>query len=116
MADTDTAGLRDNPIATSIFNNSVHAMDECYHDFKTSMLRQLGVIQMIDRENMVQLHAKNQDLERRLALSEEAQARFENELEVEKTKVKTANGEATSWKAKYEGLKGTLQGALGQRF
>lgn len=116
IADTDIAALRDNPAATSIFNNHVQAMDESYHDFKTSMLKQLGAMQTIDRSRMAQFQAQSQELERRLAVSEESWTKQGRELEVEKAKAKTALEEAASWKAQYEGLKDTLQGALGQRF
>lgn len=91
-------------------------MDESYHDFKIRMLRQLGAMQAIDRDNMVQLQAQNQDLECRLAVSEQGRAKLEKELEAEQARSKTAIEDAENWKAQYEGLKGTLQGALGQRF
>ncbi|KAF2631149.1 hypothetical protein BU25DRAFT_418775 [Macroventuria anomochaeta] len=109
IADTDIAGLRDNPAATSIFNQHVHAMDESYHDFKTSMLRQFGAMQTVDRNHMAQLQAQVQDLEHRLAVAEEGQMKLGKELEGEKTKAKTASDEAARWKAQYEGLRGTLQ-------
>ncbi|KAJ4990290.1 hypothetical protein SVAN01_04172 [Stagonosporopsis vannaccii] len=116
IADTDIAGLRSNPAATSIFNQHVHAMDESYHDFKTGMLRQLAAMQAIDQNNMAQLHAQVQDLERRLALVEESRAALEKQLETKAAEAKTATEAATGWKTQYEGLKETLQGALGQRF
>jgi hypothetical protein len=91
-------------------------MDESYHDFKISMLRQLGAIQITDREAMVQLQVQNQDLARRLAATEEGRTKMVTELESQQAKTKSALEEAERWKTQYEGLKATLQGALGQRF
>lgn len=116
VADTDTAGLIDNPAAISVFNEHVHAMDESYHDFKTSMLTHLGAMQIVDRNQMLQLQAQVQDLEHRLTVSGESCVKLSQELEVEKEKAETAEREMSEWKARYEGLRGTLQGALGQQF
>ena len=91
-------------------------MDESYHDFKTSILYQLGAMQIIDRENMLQVQAQNQDLTRRLAAAEEDRMKMSKELETHKMKTKSALEAAEKWKTQYEGLKSTLQGALGQRF
>jgi len=91
-------------------------MDESYHDFKTGMLRQLAAMQATDQNNMAQLQAQNQDLERKLALAEQTLTKVNTEWEAEKAKMKTATEEAAAWKTQYEGLKETLQGALGQRF
>lgn len=116
IADTDVAGLRNNPAATSIFRQHVDAMDESYHDFKTGMLRQLAAMQATDQNNMAQLQAQNQDLERKLTLAEQALTKVNTEWEADKAKMKTATEEAAAWKTQYEGLKETLQSALGQRF
>ncbi|KAF3045751.1 hypothetical protein E8E11_009152 [Didymella keratinophila] len=98
IEDTDIGGLRDNPAATSIFNQYVHAIDEGYHDFKTGMLRQLGAMQTM------------------LDAAEGDRMKISKELETQKMKTKSAVEEAEKWKSQYEGLKGTLQGALGQCF
>ncbi|KAJ4379534.1 hypothetical protein N0V86_004715 [Didymella sp. IMI 355093] len=113
IKDAESGRLSDNPAATSVFNEHVHAMDESYHDFKTTMLRQLGAMQIIDREAMVQLQAQNQHFARRLAAAEEGQTKMAKELELQQAKTKTALEEAERWKTQYEGLKTTLQGALG---
>ncbi|KAJ4346073.1 hypothetical protein N0V95_005748 [Ascochyta clinopodiicola] len=112
VADTDTTGLRDNPAATSIFNQHVHAMDESYHDFKTRMLSQLGAMQMVKRNQTDQLKAQIQELQCRLAASEEGRAKMGDELEAEKVKARTEAEQAAAWKTQYEDLKGTLERVL----
>ncbi|KAF9694760.1 hypothetical protein EKO04_007478 [Ascochyta lentis] len=116
VADTDIAGLRDQPAATSVYNQHVHAMDESYHDFKTKMLSQLGTMQAIDRSQIDHLQAQVQSLERRLTKSEECRTKVEKELEAEKEKTKTTAKQSADWKSQYDGLKGTLERVLGQRF
>ncbi|KZM25991.1 uncharacterized protein EKO05_0009149 [Ascochyta rabiei] len=116
IADTDTAGLRDNPAATSVFNQHVNAMDESYYDFKTRMLSQLGAIQKTERNQTDYLKAQVQELQCRLTVLEEGRAKMGKELEDEKEKAKTAAEQTASWKTRYEGLKGTLERVLGQRF
>jgi hypothetical protein len=46
-------------------------MDESYHELKTSILRQVGAMQIMDREKMVQVQTQNEDLTPRLAAAEE---------------------------------------------
>ena len=91
-------------------------MDESYYDFKTSMLTQLGAMQSNDRIQIGQLRAQAQELERSLTVSEQARMKLENELKVEQANAQSASKEARNWNSQYEGLKETLQGALGQRF
>ena len=91
-------------------------MDESYYDFKTSMLTQLGAMQSNDRIQIGKLRAQAQELERSLTVSEQARMKLENELKVEQANAQSASKEAKNWKSQYEGLKETLQGALGQRF
>lgn len=116
IEDTGIGGLRDNPVVTSIFNQHAHAMHESYHDFKTSMLRQIGAMQTMDQETMLQLQTQNQALASRLAVAEKARAKMSEELETQKAEAKSALEELEKWKAHYEGLRCTLQDALGQRF
>jgi hypothetical protein len=89
-------------------------MDESYHDFKTNMLRQLGAMQTMDRVNMLQIQTQNRDLACRLATAEEDRAKMGKDLETQKTMTKSALEEAEKWKTRYQELKDTLQGALGQ--
>ena len=91
-------------------------MDESYYDFKTSMLRQLGAMQSNDRIQIGKLRAQAQELERSLTVSEQARMKLENELKVVQANAQSASKEAKNWMSQYEGLKETLQGALGQRF
>ena len=91
-------------------------MDESYYDFKTSMLTQLGAMQSNDRIQIGKLRAQAQELERSLTVSEQARMKLENELKVVQANAQSASKEAKNWKSQYEGLKETLQGALGQRF
>ena len=91
-------------------------MDESYYDFKTSVLRQFGAMQSNDRMHIEQLRAQVQELEQSLTVSEQARMKLGNELKVEQANAQSASKEAKSWKSQYEGLKETLQGALGRRF
>ncbi|KAF1362731.1 hypothetical protein EJ07DRAFT_174274 [Lizonia empirigonia] len=114
--DTETASLRGSPAAASVSNEHAHPMDENYHDFEMKMLDHLGTMKEKERNRMTGLEARVQHLEGRLTVAEEERRKLVGELDVLRAEAKAAVDEMETWKKKYEGLKGVLQGALGEQF
>lgn len=94
-------------------------MDENYHDFKMKMLDHLGAMKEKEKNRMTGLEARVQHLEGRLTVTEEKRKMLMEELDVlkaeAKSEAKAAADEMEIWKKKYEGLRGVLQGALGEQ-
>lgn len=86
--------------------NRLKSMDESYHKLRAAFVDQTSRVQEISNREK-QLLDRIEELERMLAVSREKHA-------AESEKACTAANEARNWRTQYEGLRDTLQGALGQ--
>ncbi|KAF3003559.1 hypothetical protein E8E13_006252 [Curvularia kusanoi] len=112
---TNVAGIRDTATATRTLNAQLQVMDEIYGDFKASLMKQSSELQAADKNEMTRLRVKIEEQQSKIKLLEVDQAVLRAQLEMRKVNLTAAEKEVASWKAQYEGLKKTLEGAPGRR-